>query len=83
MKRRFCHREGTCDRKTTFGAGCDEWDARPDCPCPDPVQDFADKLRSGANCETCVWLETEFCSTCVHLSNYAPVSDPAGSFPII
>lgn len=75
MIRFACPREGICDRKTTYGPGCDDWAAWPDCPRPDPVQDFADKLRSGANCELCAWLETKVCTTCVHLSMYAPASD--------
>lgn len=82
MKRWLCSRDGTCDRKTTFGAGCDEFDAWADCPRSDPVQDFADKLRSGASCESCAWFETEFCSTCVHLSIYAPASDLADYLPL-
>lgn len=42
----------------------------------DPVQECADKLRKGCGCENCFYLETEFCSTCVHLSNWCGDEDP-------
>ena len=33
----------------------------------DLVQEYADRLRAGASCDNCVYLETSICSTCNHL----------------